>query len=172
MNVIPEVVSNYRVYDGAGSVMLGTGAEYTLPTFSNKTATIDGAGIAGDYEAPVLGHFNAVSTTLNFNIQNRDYASVSGNEESTYVLRGVVQAWDKAQGRTRLMPFRITLRGRPTETNDGTLQVASRTNASVTMSVLYYKFVLDGETLREWDVLNMIYVVNGVDMLAEYRDSM
>lgn len=34
---------------------------------------------------------------------------------------------------------------------------------------VYYKLMADGETLIEKDELNMLFIVNGVDILAEHR---
>lgn len=42
--------------------------------------------------------------------------------------------------------------------------------SSVTLSLSYYKIVIDGTTMLEIDKLNGVYIVNGEDVLREVRN--
>ncbi len=42
--------------------------------------------------------------------------------------------------------------------------------SSITLTLSYYKIVLDEVTVMEIDKLNGVFVVNGVDVLKEVRD--
>ncbi|MGI6252135.1 MAG: phage major tail tube protein, partial [Aminivibrio sp.] len=63
-NVVPEKNINFSVYLEGGD-LLGV-AEVTLPPFEAMTETVKGAGIAGEFESVVLGHFGSMVVTLNW----------------------------------------------------------------------------------------------------------
>ena len=59
-----ESVINFAVYeDGVEYVGM---AGVTLPNLSAIVQTLSGAGIAGNVEVPVLGHYDVMSLGLNF----------------------------------------------------------------------------------------------------------
>ena len=57
-------IINYAVYED-GSEYRGI-ATVTLPDVNLKVLTVNGAGIAGDVEMPVIGHIDAMTGTINF----------------------------------------------------------------------------------------------------------
>ena len=64
MPKIDEIITNYAVYEDA-TEYLGT-SEVTLPEITNLAEEISGAGIAGNVEAVIIGHIEAMTLTLNF----------------------------------------------------------------------------------------------------------
>ena len=63
-NSIPERLINYRVYNEANALM-GM-ATVDLPELQAMSDTVSGAGIAGEVDSPVLGHYQAMSSTFNW----------------------------------------------------------------------------------------------------------
>ena len=61
---VDELVVNFAIYEDAVEY-LGM-AEVELPEIAALTEEITGAGIAGNVEAVVIGHFEAMTLTLNF----------------------------------------------------------------------------------------------------------
>ena len=61
-NNVTERLVNFRVYN-EGNDLLGV-ATVDLPELSSMSDTVSGAGIAGEVESPVLGHFGSMETTL------------------------------------------------------------------------------------------------------------
>ena len=55
-NKIPERLIGFRVYNDNND-LLGI-ATVTLPMIEAMTDTVSGAGIAGEVESPVLGHYS------------------------------------------------------------------------------------------------------------------
>ena len=53
---VPEKLINFRVYED-GDDLVGV-ADVTLPTLDAMTETVKGAGIAGEVESPVMGHYS------------------------------------------------------------------------------------------------------------------
>lgn len=51
----------------------------------------------------------------------------------------------------------------------GDQKTSENTQTTVNMNCTYYKVIVDGETIIEIDVLNMIEFINGVDMMEKHR---
>ncbi|HCF3256157.1 phage major tail tube protein, partial [Pseudomonas aeruginosa] len=63
----------------------------------------------------------------------------------------------------------IVTRGRHEEIDFGEASPGEETEHKITTTLTYYKLSVDGETLIEIDLLNMIHVVDGEDLLAAHR---
>ena len=63
----------------------------------------------------------------------------------------------------------IVVRGRHTEIDAGTGKVGDDTEFSTKTSASYYKLSINGRTEIEIDMVGMVFIVNGVDMLAAQR---
>ena len=59
-----QSIINFKVYED--SVEYVGMAQATLPDLTALTQSISGAGIAGNVEAVILGHFDAMTLGLNF----------------------------------------------------------------------------------------------------------
>ena len=63
------------------------------------------------------------------------------------------------------------MRGRFGEIDNGTNKSGDDTEQSYTVPLTYYKIIENGKDIIEIDLLNSIFVVNGVDRLAEHRSA-
>ena len=61
------------------------------------------------------------------------------------------------------------MRGRHEEIDFGSAEPGGDTEHSITTTCTYYKLTVDGEVLVEIDILNMVEIVNGEDILADQR---
>lgn len=59
MGMVDQAVINFACYEDAKD-FLGL-ASVTLPDVDFIVATVSGAGIAGNVEAPIIGHMNAMT---------------------------------------------------------------------------------------------------------------
>ena len=64
MGMVDQAVINFACYEDAKD-FLGL-ASVTLPDVDFIVATVSGAGIAGNVEAPIIGHMNAMTAQLKF----------------------------------------------------------------------------------------------------------
>ena len=62
-NQVPERLINFNVYDGESKALMGI-ATVDLPEIEAMSDTVSGAGIAGEVESPILGHFGSMTTTF------------------------------------------------------------------------------------------------------------
>lgn len=168
INTIPEMVVNYNVYNDVDKLM-GLAADATLPKLEPMTETISGAGIAGEYESPIPGHFGKIEMDLSFRVINEDSVNLLIPGTYSLVLRASQQSYDVAGGQIQHRPLKITLKILTKGIDLGKLSVGKATETKNTFEVIYIKIEENGNTLLELDKLNFIYNVNGVDVLADIR---
>ena len=63
----------------------------------------------------------------------------------------------------------VVMRGRISEIDPGSAKAGEGTELKYKFALSYYKLTINGETLIEIDVVNMVETVNGTDRLAEVR---
>lgn len=167
--ILPEVINAFNVYRD-GVQQIGITNEVSLAEIAAKTATIEGAGIAGSYDVPVVGSFDSIKQTIPFRSLTPgmvDFANPMAVQNLT--LRGSLQVTDKNTGVSDYTGVRIVIRGRALSFNPGQLKNADAMNASVTIECMYFLYEVNGETLFEIDKLNGIYKVKGVDLMEKAR---
>lgn len=74
-----------------------------------------------------------------------------------------------ADGRAEQLPLVYYLRGKFKKPGMGTFKPSDNAEFPSAMAVDYVKVEYDGDTILEIDVLNNICIVDGVDLLEEYR---
>lgn len=167
--MIPSLINNYNVYNGANK-LVGVSGETELPDFSSMTETLEGVGIGGEIDDVVTGQFESMSITIPFSNLYRSMAEIANvNDSVLLTLRGSEQVLDNATGATRFTPVRIVIRGKAKDINPGSFQKGKKMEGSVELEILYIKIEFDGEPQIELDKLNFIYKVLGRDLLAQVR---
>jgi Phage tail tube protein FII len=165
VNAVPEKVVNFNVY-AEGDRLVGVSAEIKLPSFEAITETITGAGIAGELESATPGHFKSMQIEIPFRILYDPTFSLAIPNGQTITLRASQQSFDLAAGKIEYRPLKITLKTMPKNLDLGTLGIGKPTESNNVLEILYIKIQENGVTVLEYDKLNFIYVVNGVDVLG------
>lgn len=162
-----ESVINFAVYED--SVEYVGMAGVTLPNLAAIVQTLSGAGIAGNVEVPVLGHYDVMSLTLNFRTTTEHSMRLSEPRRHNIDLRMAQQIEDTVAGEVKVQSIKHVLVVVPKTDTGGTVAPAAPTNGSGEYSVRYWATYIDGAKVREIDPLNFICEVNGVDYLADVR---
>lgn len=89
---VDQSVINFSVYEDAND-FLGM-ASATLPNLDALTQSISGAGIAGNVEAVIIGHLNAMTTQLSFRTFSEGSVKLSEPREHHIDLRVAQQVFD------------------------------------------------------------------------------
>ncbi|MBN6079905.1 phage major tail tube protein [Aggregatibacter actinomycetemcomitans] len=63
----------------------------------------------------------------------------------------------------------LVMRGRFSEIDPGNSKTGDDTEQNFKVPLTYYKIIVDGKEITEIDALNTIFIVDGVDKLAEHR---
>jgi P2 family phage contractile tail tube protein len=169
-NTVPEKLINFRVYlDGVDMVGI---ADAQLPSLEAMTETVKGAGIAGEVDSPVLGHFGSMALTLNWRTITGNAIELAKQKAHNLELRGAQQEYDAGNGTYKTVPVKVTCRAVPKKFDLGKLDVGASTESQSEFEVSYIKLFVDGEEKVELDKFNYIYKVNGEDILAEVRQAL
>ena len=169
MNILPEVINHYNVYNDANRVV-GISGEVELPELEAITDTIEGAGILGEIEDPVTGQFSSIKVKIPFAVLYEDLFSLMNTTKTPQLtLRGSMQCMDPTTGATDYYPVKIVIRGKASTTSLGKLAKGKKGEPEIELEVFYLKILINNKTMLELDKLNFKFVLNGVDMLAKIR---
>lgn len=168
---IPERLVNFRCYLGAGAEFLGM-TDVDLPSFEAMTETIVGAGIAGEYASPVIGHFASQSVKLKWRTVTEAALALLAPSRHVVDLRGSVQHQDPMSGLIVTKPVRVECTGQVKSQTLGKFEPGKVMGAEADIECAVLRVSFDGRLLVELDKFNMIYRVMSVDYLQKVRQDM
>ena len=149
MGMVDQAVINFACYEDAKD-FLGL-ASVTLPDVDFIVATVSGAGIAGNVEAPIIGHMNAMTAQLKFRTFSAESLKLLEPREHNIDLRAPQQVYDPIAG---------------------VYKTASPTDGSGSYAVRRWVTYIDDAKVMELDPYNYICEVNGVDYLSDTRKAL
>ena len=170
MAKVDELVINYALYEDATEYM-GT-TEVTLPDLEYLSEEMNGAGIAGNVEEIIIGHLNAMTTTLNFRTVTNAAVKLMEPRVHKIDLRVAQQQMNMRTSETGVMSVKHIMKIKPKKTALGKVAAASTADVSGEYAVSYYAMYLDGKKATEIDPLNFICTINGKDYLADVRKAL
>lgn len=165
-----QTVVNFAVYEDKNEFM-GI-ADVQLPDLTALTQQISGAGIAGNVEAIIPGHFEAMTMTMNFRTTTTAALRLSEPRRHNLDIRVANQVEDTVAGRISNESVKHVLVVIPKKDGGGKLAPAAATDASGEYAVRYWATYVDGKKIREIDPMNSICIINGVDYLADVRKAL
>lgn len=166
---VPEIINNFNAYHN-GNVLVGVTGSVSLPNFDAITETISGAGILGEYDTSIVGMYGSMEQEVPFRILDEDIFSLMNPTELVdLTFRASAQSTVKATGAIDYKGMRIVERGRLKGFTPGSLELGKQMNANVKLELLYILIEVGGETKLEYDKLNSVFVVNGIDLLEKVR---
>jgi P2 family phage contractile tail tube protein len=166
--LIPTQNINFSVYDSRSKDLLGV-AEVTLPNLEAMTETISGAGLAGEVDMPVLGHFGSMTVEISWRTMTKDATKLSGQTAQYLDMRGSIEQYEEQTGAITTMAMKVAVITVPKSLNLGNLNVGTGSDSSNEFECSYIKVWLGSEEVVELDKFNYIYRVHGVDYLASVR---
>ena len=167
---IPQAVNGYKAY-GPDGLLVGTGAEVTLPSFEAVTAELKGAGIAGVLDIPLVGQFGPQTLGLTFNALTKEGLAMMQSGSIQLEIYGSVQVVNQQSAQTELEEHRVTVTGLLKTANWGTFAIAETMGAEFEIECLWIQYAIDGAVQVEYDKLGENYVVQGIDHLAAKRQA-
>lgn len=168
--MIPQVVNRFNVYK-SGKKIIGISGEVTLPEISSLTDSLEGAGVGGTIDLPVIGLVDDMEVEIPFISLIEDIFSMMDPTEATdLTLNGAIQGTNPDDGRTDYISLSVAMRGIVKKFSPGTAKSGAKMGSSITLGLSYYKIVMDGKTMLEIDKFNSVYVVNGHDVIEKVRN--
>ena len=165
---IPEVIHDFNMYL-SGKKLLGITGEVSLPEFEAESAEVNGAGILGTYESPLVGRYGSMEQEIPFRVINESYFKmINPSAPLDLTLRGALQYTKTANGAVDYMGMRVIMRGKCKKIAPGTVKNGTM-DSSITIELTYIKIEMDGKVRLELDKINPKFKVNGTDLLAKVR---
>ncbi|MCX4050599.1 phage major tail tube protein [Aeromonas caviae] len=151
-----------------GENWIGVAEDFTPAKLSQKFEAYRGGGMMGAANIHMGMEDGALDTSFTFGgaeaalVKRMGLAKIDG-----VALRfaGSFQRDDTGE----IVSVEIVQRGRFKELDRGTFKSGDNTQSKVSMVNTYYKETMNGVVLCEIDLLNMIWIVDGVDLMAEHR---
>lgn len=166
-NQIMERTIAFAVYNES-NVSLGL-VTVDLPEIEAMSDTVSGAGIAGEVESPVLGHYGSMTTTFTWRTIEPAAMELSKPGSHYVELRSSQQNYDSANGIYGSTPVRMSMCIAPKTVTLGTLAPGASTETEQEFEVLYLKVYIDNREVLEIDKFNSVARFNGVDVLESVR---
>lgn len=158
--MIPQVLKNLTAFiDGRGYA--GRVTQLTPPVLNLNTEEYRGGGMDAPLEMDM--GMEAMEASVRMPQLDADMARGFGRV-LPMTFRG---AFENERGEVSAVA--ISLRGKFKGLDMGDWEPGSQAEIDHTMAVHYYRLEVDGQTIHEIDIENMVRVINGVDQLAEQR---
>ena len=169
MKKTDQILTNFSAWEDATN-WLGV-VDVETPNFESLTETIKGAGIAGEYNSAVKGHFGGQVVKLNWRTMTPESAKLNEPKVHALDFRGNQQIFDPSTG---YVDQEVVVKTRcvPVNYNPAKLAVAASTETANEFEVHYIKIMIDGKTVIEYDKFNFVYIVNGTDHLEAVRKNL
>ena len=168
VNLIPEVLNDFRVYDEGKDNCHGV-VSIEIPEEASLTQTVKGVGIAGEVDAPILGHYGSMETKINWNLPTETAHKWTGGRPVSVEACGALQYWDSANNSYVFKPCRVVIRGRAKSKENGTYEAGNTVSVTNTIETTYLKIEVDGKVIREIDKYGYKDINGDEDMLSEVR---
>lgn len=163
---MPKILKNFNLFvDGRGYA--GRAEEVSPPKLTIKTEEFR----AGGMDVPAVIDMGMEKLEASFNLVEYDpeilkqFGLVSGNAVQL-TLRGALV------DDTTTTPMVISLRGMFTEMDMGKFKAGDKATMQCSVACRYYSLEIDGQTLVEIDVDNMVRSIDGEDKLADIRSAL
>lgn len=154
-------VTAYNIFND-GNKMIGQG-NVELPELSKITTENKGAGILGKSKQALVGHFDEMTTKIEFTRLDESLLTLTGKEEISLTFKANVQDGGKQRA------LKVRVKGVVTKTNIGKLEMTEDLGQSLEIETTYIKIVVDGKEQFELDKFNYVYKVDGKDLLADIK---
>lgn len=165
---MPRALKNFNIFNDAQSYQ-GIASEVVLPKLTRKLEEFRGAGMDG----PVDIDLGQEKLELEWTVKGFDLKVM---RQYGYVgLAGIPLRFNGAYQEDEnctVQAVQISVRGRHAEIDNGTAKGGeSNADTKIKSSLTYYKLTVDNEDIIEIDLINFIFIVNGVDQLAAMRNA-
>lgn len=165
MASIPFKLKNMNVFTD-GFSWLGEVPEVTRPKLARTFEDYRGGGFDGPVKVDLGGEAMEMEIKLG-GFKDQLYSMYGAVGVGAHMLRFLGGYQEDGNGQVKSVE--IIVRFRPQEIDPGSQKPGEDTEESATLALSYYKQVVNGVTQIEYDPMNMIFIVFGVDRLAQLR---
>lgn len=167
---LPRKLKNLNCFND-GNNYLGVVQSFTPPKLSRKMEAYRAGGMDGSVNVDLGMDDGALDVQWTIGgLVDSMLKQYGANKADACLLRftGALQRDDTGD----VDALEIVIRGRHSEIDQGELKTGETSAVTIQTKCAYYKLSLNGQVIHEVDLLNMVCIVNGVDVLAKQRQAL
>ena len=161
----PDKLISFAAFDEAEE-LLGI-VDSTLPNLTPLKETTKGAGVLGEYETGVPGHYGAMKLQITWRQATKEASKLAHPDGMTLTLRAATQGIDSGTYKLTRIPIVVVVRPFASDLQLGKFDPATAMGTTTEVECLYFKYTYNDELIHEIDKLNNKCIVNGVDVMEE-----
>ncbi|MCE5315163.1 MAG: phage major tail tube protein [Armatimonadota bacterium] len=166
-----QAIISFNVYADSATTPLEGVSEIKLPSLQAITAELNLSGMAGKSNVALLGQFDTLTLGVTADIASKAAIASALQGSNGLTVRAAVQVLDTSTGARITQNRTYFMRGFCNQLDLGTIKKGESMGNSTEFELNYIKMLVDGEDVFELDKFNMVYRVNGTDMLADVRNA-
>lgn len=170
-NLVNVALVNFEVYDSSSNRYMGI-ADIELPEMNFVTAELQGAGLLGKTDMPIIGSLESISLKINWRVLDISPIELLANKEHTLTIYGAMQDYDAGDGTISVKPVKIECNGLTKTSSLGKFETAAKTETTTEIALNYLKITVDDDVKLEFDRFNYIYTVGDYDYLEKTREAL
>lgn len=167
---LPRKLKHLNLFND-GNNYQGIVESLTMPKFGRKFEKYRGGGMPGSADVDLGLDDGALDTEFSIGgtelllFKQMGKATVDGIQLR---FTGSIQRDDTGE----VQAVELVVRGRHKEVDSGEWKTGESNTTKVSSTNSYAKLTINGEVLYEVDVINMIEIVDGVDLMEEHRNAL
>lgn len=162
---LPQKIKLMNLYND-GESYIGVAKDVSIPKLARKFEGYRAAGMDAEIQVDMGGETPEFEWKTG-GLVKQLFRQFGATRHNAILLRFVGSCQSDSTGET--MAVEIVMRGRHQEIDPGSAKAGDDTEMSIKTVCSYYKLTMDGEEMVEIDIENMIFTVDGEDILAEHR---
>jgi len=162
---LPSTLKNFNLFNDGASYM-GIAEEIKLPKLKRKMEPYRAGGMNGPVKIDLGQEELGIEFTCG-GIMEQVFKQYGITKVDGVMLRfaGAYQRDDTSV----VQAVEVVVRGRHEEIDLGDAKAGDKSKLNVKSTLSYYKLTVDNKVLIEIDLLNMIEIIDGKDILADQR---
>lgn len=157
---IPVALNDVEIFINGQNNLVGIG-EVELPNLETATVSLNQIGMVSEYDAVLTGHYKKLEAKIKMECIDETLLNFNNEGELMIECKGVIQKMNKITHAATYVGLDITFKGMLKKFDGSDLKPGNKLEASLDLSLSYYKVVIDGKEIAFLDVFNRISNING-----------
>ena len=157
---IPVALNDIEIFINGQNNLVGIG-EVELPNLETATVSLNQIGMVSEYDAVLTGHYKKLEAKIKMECIDETLLNFNNEGELMIECKGVIQKMNKITHAPTYIGIDVTFKGMLKKFDGPKLKPGNKLEASLDLSLSYYKVMIDGKEIALLDVFNRISNING-----------
>jgi len=157
---IPVALNDVEIFINGQNNLVGIG-EVELPNLETATVSLNQIGMVSEYDAVLTGHYKKLEAKIKMECIDETLLNFNNEGELMIECKGVIQKMNRITHAPTYIGLDVTFKGMLKKFDGPKLKPGNKLEASLDLSLSYYKVMIDGKEIALLDVFNRISNING-----------